>query len=430
MVGVLSGGAHPRSRGENAIGALIAGLIYGSSPLTRGKPCDQPTQTPITGLIPAHAGKTRHSTADNRASWAHPRSRGENNMTAAPHCLHVGSSPLTRGKPGEGGARRSSVGLIPAHAGKTLRASLSSALSRAHPRSRGENTIDPGPKIQHDGSSPLTRGKPCGLVCGPHAPGLIPAHAGKTWCASSRPQRSRAHPRSRGENSQAQPAPAQDMGSSPLTRGKRRGIPARTGGGGLIPAPAGKTKRRLRTRLWTRAHPRSRGENVTGLLQPCYALGSSPLPRGKQAVQQDGSGGPGLIPAPAGKTAARCADVAIERAHPRSRGENQQAAIEEQKAKGSSPLPRGKRQYALRFAALRGLIPAPAGKTDKDNVFAYVQGAHPRSRGENAGGRASRVGARGSSPLPRGKLVIGLWAALVSGLIPAPAGKTVSLACW
>ena len=50
--------------------------------------------------------------------------------------------------------------------------------------------------------------------------------------------------------------------------------------------------------------------------------------------------------------------------------------------------------------------------------------AHPRSRGENAGGRVSRVGARGSSPLTRGKRLL-TWATWRSqGLIPAHAGKT------
>ena len=36
--------------------------MYGSSPLTRGKPVGAGAVRPVMGLIPAHAGKTRQST--------------------------------------------------------------------------------------------------------------------------------------------------------------------------------------------------------------------------------------------------------------------------------------------------------------------------------------------------------------------------------
>ena len=91
-----------------------------------------------------------------------------------------GSSPLTRGKREQRLARRVLSGLIPAHAGKTVRARTPAARFRAHPRSRGENSTARRGQPPISGSSPLTRGKRLGVLPGELAVGLIPAHAGKT----------------------------------------------------------------------------------------------------------------------------------------------------------------------------------------------------------------------------------------------------------
>ena len=53
------------------------------------------------------------------------------------------------------------------------------------------------------GSSPLTRGKLSDALRLAAHPGLIPAHAGKTPTSLPRGVTPRAHPRSRGENSVA-----------------------------------------------------------------------------------------------------------------------------------------------------------------------------------------------------------------------------------
>ena len=182
---------------------MIAGTKFtndGSSPLTRGKRHADALSRPRSGLIPAHAGKTFAVSGPMRPSAAHPRSRGENvlNKTGKPE--PVGSSPLTRGKPGGHGAPGFRRRLIPAHAGKTNRSGVYVSYSPAHPRSRGENGGHGFPFRLVDGSSPLTRGKrdrPAGRVAGP---GLIPAHAGKTPPAPEGGPACPAHPRSRGEN--------------------------------------------------------------------------------------------------------------------------------------------------------------------------------------------------------------------------------------
>ena len=75
----------------------------------------------MMGLIPAHAGKTSKPAAPHGSTRAHPRSRGENTPVGTPAPLVQGSSPLTRGKPLQRERGKHSRGLIPAHAGKTLK---------------------------------------------------------------------------------------------------------------------------------------------------------------------------------------------------------------------------------------------------------------------------------------------------------------------
>ena len=193
--------AHPRSRGENQGLRRPGSGREGSSPLTRGK--HQLTVSPgwEIRLIPAHAGKTGGRVAGLRGLRAHPRSRGENQPCQASGRPVLGSSPLTRGKPVEAGRTIADARLIPAHAGKTSMADWKSSSDTAHPRSRGENEFSPPDCPSVSGSSPLTRGKQGRTGVGVIRPRLIPAHAGKTLMGLSVASRARAHPRSRGENS-------------------------------------------------------------------------------------------------------------------------------------------------------------------------------------------------------------------------------------
>ena len=192
--------AHPRSRGENTYRAACGHTRRGSSPLTRGKLRPKDRAQKIKRLIPAHAGKTSSSRATSATYWAHPRSRGENSRLVAALLIWRGSSPLTRGKPCARIAIASMSGLIPAHAGKTNNARRMAPPLTAHPRSRGEN-IDHVPCIiSYPGSSPLTRGKPPESAEVHTWIRLIPAHAGKTRPSRMPVMEVRAHPRSRGEN--------------------------------------------------------------------------------------------------------------------------------------------------------------------------------------------------------------------------------------
>ena len=151
--------AHPRSRGENRPRPERSHDHAGSSPLTRGKPARTAAAPGCKRLIPAHAGKTLNRSSGELHVWAHPRSRGENFTAIGVPYGPIGSSPLTRGKPGTLRAFLISIRLIPAHAGKTLTARRGQAASPAHPRSRGENVSAVAALAMASGSSPLTRGK-------------------------------------------------------------------------------------------------------------------------------------------------------------------------------------------------------------------------------------------------------------------------------
>ena len=315
----------------------------------------------------------------------------------------MGSSPLTRGKPGAGLELDLRPRLIPAHAGKTSSPPSWEPGRAAHPRSRGENFLIANVERKVDGSSPLTRGKHQTDRVRIHSRGLIPAHAGKTVAIEGGSLTYKAHPRSRGENAGVGELAERGAGSSPLTRGKRDRIGSCRYEARLIPAHAGKTLCRGWHCHGRGAHPRSRGENSPCTTSWLIRLGSSPLTRGKRGGGDPGVASGRLIPAHAGKTLCRGWHCHGRGAHPRSRGENGEAEIPEWRLDGSSPLTRGKRvERGANLIHIR-LIPAHAGKTPSTCPADRRSRAHPRSRGENDEDASGGVGEAGSSPLTRGK---------------------------
>ena len=193
-------------------------------------------------------------------------------------------------------------------------------------------------------------------------------------------------------------------GSSPLTRGKLAVNTITKARAGLIPAHAGKTGVCALVGNAERAHPRSRGENCSIGRQTLMPAGSSPLTRGKLSLAASRRTPRRLIPAHAGKTIYPDPSRSALEAHPRSRGENTAIARTVTDTMGSSPLTRGKHR-AGRFGGVHvGLIPAHAGKTSAPPRWARLRRAHPRSRGENG---------RKGGAMPG-----------FTRLIPAHAGKT------
>ena len=226
---------------------------------------------------------------------------------------------------------------------------------RAHPHSRGENASFGRGTPLATGSSPLTRGKQAASRGCCATARLIPAHTGKT---------------------------PPSTGSSPLTRGKHHGTDRRRARRGLIPAHAGKTHPRARLVRLSWAHPRSRGENVTGVMQTIGEVGSSPLTRGKRSTAATSSPKARLIPTHAGKTDLVRDLHGWSLAHPHSRGENRAFWRFVSVVPGSSPLTRGKLGGSPLAHLPCRLIPAHAGKTCSRRSAPPMRAAHPHSRGE------------------------------------------------
>ena len=302
------------------------------------------------------------------------------------------------------------MGIIPAYAGNTSHSALScSVKSGSSPHTRGtlveDDVLDVG-----EGDHPRIRGehadgpRGCGCVVG-----IIPAYAG---------------------NTAAQPGVGHGVaGSSPHTRGTpqptfirrslQRIIPAYAGNttdvsiettttGGSSPHTRGTLRQLFKLRANSRDHPRIRGEHSrfrrwraarTGII-PAYAgntdmwttyindmQGSSPHTRG--------------TPGRSRRSRSPWWD------HPRIRREHVSGLSKLVKAIGIIPAYAGNTfACVFAFAALAGSSPHTRGTLYADTDYIYLQGDHPRIRGEHAA-----VAAR--------------WHAR-RGIIPAYAGNTAA----
>ena len=135
-----------------------------------------------------------------------------------------------------------------------------------------------------------------------------------------------------------------------------------------------------------------------------HGAGSSPRGRGKPKAPKTVKLTVRLIPARAGKTP-WTASLSISRpAHPRAGGENAINSMGAGIAEGSSPRGRGKPYGLDSQLALSGLIPARAGKTCSLARVPQRGEAHPRAGGENLPPGQDEAVVHGSSPRGRGKL--------------------------
>ncbi len=217
------------------------------------------------------------------------------------HEIAKGSSPHTRGASGAGSGFRCGRRIIPAYAGRFSRRGLRATRVGDHPRIRGALRVGGGGYGQGAGSSPHTRGAYLARdrVCGGGR--IIPAYAGRLRRRPRRPLSSGDHPRIRGALRSFCSAVRVSAGSSPHTRGasRRRRRPVRPAR--IIPAYAGRLVGVcvLTPRRWD--HPRIRG----ALSAPGGGLtvsgGSSPHTRGASGAGRCRRELPGIIPAYAGR---------------------------------------------------------------------------------------------------------------------------------
>ena len=355
--------AHPRACGENRLRGFSRVRAWGSSPRVRGKPVDANACLSACRLIPARAGKTDVCDMPNCRPRAHPRACGENAVVREFGEAARGSSPRVRGKRRCPRVRRGGARLIPARAGKTDGDLDFLTGHWAHPRACGENEEIRGRLLAVEGSSPRVRGKPRRSGLRRRLSRLIPARAGKTNGRTAAARSEPAHPRACGENVGVHFCVHFCSGSSPRVRGKHRRHSSSVGEPGLIPARAGKTGCSSSNTGCPRAHPRACGENRIAVSSMWARAGSSPRVRGKLGERPTVVGLDGLIPARAGKTATRPPPSSSPTAHPRACGENPSRPSAKLLIPGSSPRVRGKPCLPVRRRGGPGLIPARAGKT-------------------------------------------------------------------
>ena len=155
-------------------------LTGGSPPRMRGKlETVHPFQR-VAGITPAHAGKTRLRRGGLCDTGDHPRACGENKPLRPHRLSNRGSPPRMRGKRRPSLPASNLTGITPAHAGKTIHSFMCFPFSWDHPRACGENMRSAHAFLMKPGSPPRMRGKRRAADRQARSRGITPAHAGKT----------------------------------------------------------------------------------------------------------------------------------------------------------------------------------------------------------------------------------------------------------
>ena len=240
---------HPRACGANAKQAKEGDSLPGSSPRMRGKRTSCRYMSLRARIIPAHAGQTTLRRLHSVFLPDHPRACGANIQASWKSISRDGSSPRMRGKREAVSMSCLRRRIIPAHAGQTRNSRRWSRPCSDHPRACGANSLAVVPLMPRLGSSPRMRGKHehDGVVGG--RPRIIPAHAGQTDSGDQHRGAAPDHPRACGANLASAFRLASSAGSSPRMRGKLGRGQLLLGGGRIIPAHAGQTRR------WPRRRP-------------------------------------------------------------------------------------------------------------------------------------------------------------------------------
>ena len=113
--------------------------IQESSPHTRDKWVSFHWSILSHGIIPAYAGQIRHITLDIFGSEDHPRIRGTNVDAGMDLTVEEGSSPHTRDKYYENPSEYQPSRIIPAYAGQIWKPLWRRYQWQDHPRIRGTN---------------------------------------------------------------------------------------------------------------------------------------------------------------------------------------------------------------------------------------------------------------------------------------------------
>ncbi len=332
----------------------------------RGSPyCGLPFPE-VSGIIPAHAGLTLRPATNSRRFRDHPRACGAHFKLVVSVYQPAGSSPRMRGSLTSMIFCFLTLGIIPAHAGLTSSLEGGMVISRDHPRACGAHWWLTAVASASRGSSPRMRGSLQVGCLSLSACGIIPAHAGLTNAKAACHAGSRDHPRACGAHTWSSCTKDVNRGSSPRMRGSLDMLDSIGYEIGIIPAHAGLTIEARLAFNSPRDHPRACGAHSFMFAATSQRLGSSPRMRGSRYEYDEVTQEPGIIPAHAGLTFMVLYISVTDWDHPRACGAHQAAMDASNGTKGSSPRMRGSQRYLKNALPFRGIIPAHAGLTLKN----------------------------------------------------------------
>ena len=250
------------------------------------------------------------------------RIRGEKHCACFRRTHSRGSPPRMRGKAVVGELAPPCRGITPAHAGKSVCASMEKPLIAYHPRTCGEKQSGVPGIGRKEGSPPRMRGK-------------VP-------CIDFVESKGEDHPRACGEKIQGRLQGSLYRGSPPRMRGKEHAKNACCSWTRITPAHAGKSLSAVTPSLTAKDHPRACGEKMHFLNQMTSLWGSPPRMRGKDVACPASTAGAGITPAHAGKRKAAQRVLVAAQDYPRACGEKHACPDRLKHVPGSPPRMRGK----------------------------------------------------------------------------------------
>ena len=206
-------------------------------------------------------------------------------------------------------------------------------------------------------------------------------------------------------------------------RGEVRWLTAEIVKGRIIPACAGRSTFASWIGSGMRDHPRVCGEKLSDWFLPLVGIGSSPRVRGEATWLGRGGRPRGIIPACAGRSNPSLERNNAFRDHPRVCGEKAINAASATTPTGSSPRVRGEGSRRHRRPVRRRIIPACAGRRITLAIDGNTGKDHPRVCGEKVRTWILCLRQKGSSPRVRGEAIRRHRRQARDGIIPACAGR-------
>ena len=418
--------AHPREQGDDDDGRPHVELLAGSSPRAGRRRRDEARDVAGRRLIPASGETTSAACPPPPRPTAHPRERGDDAVGDHAPVPAEGSSPRAGRRPAAVRARPGVGRLIPASGETTTGEPNQYGSSAAHPRERGDDIVKALVGMGPDGSSPRAGRRLVGICRECPRVRLIPASGETTASGSMVTRPGAAHPRERGDDSASAMGPASANGSSPRAGRRLRGAGARFRARRLIPASGETTPRAARCAPRARAHPRERGDDIGSTVEGCVGAGSSPRAGRRRLLRCRRRAVHRLIPA-SGETTGRSTGARqCGWAHPRERGDDVHRGEYDQRSVGSSPRAGRRRRRAVGRRGRIRLIPASGETTTASQAARGQSRAHPRERGDDTNRFHRLPSDAGSSPRAGRRHMVDKLPNGARRLIPASGETTVS----